>query len=1207
MQGLQIKNLSLELLTSDPSSPADGRIWFNTTEKYPKIRANGLNKYLVAPDDDFNMLPLKQTLYINDVLPIWDYVAGEYKRIKASVILDQMSTVHNVYKTIYTESGTIELTAVEEDAVTFKSDGSLLITKGDTVGGKLVQYDLREQNGNMVFAGPVNDPLGKPTFRRLSDPDMPGSYNPQAWNDAYDWIQGYTNLEFWERNGTILNPMAAGDSVSLGSGDLFTDEIFEVTTDHGINVDGVLFKDSFIEFGKISTPTSPVIDKGRLYMDTTDEKLYWKTSTITYDLTNSSAMLNAYSAITDGTNTASAVGATTFKLRSADNKLSIVVTDNDATHGDNALFTINQGNIDHNSLLNYSSDRHFLMTDITSLSTSLSTGLVKITNGTGAISIITDNSTTWNAAQPGHANLTSLSGLTYVSASFVKMTAANTFTLDTNTYSLSDHNHSSTYEPLISKSTGYAKWTGSAWSFLNESYQAAHTNLAGISNLSWVSGTPFVKMTAAGTFGLDTTTYLSNTPAALTKTNDTNVTLTLGGTPATSLLQSVSLTLGWTGTLAFSRFVNSAAAGLSVVGRSVASAGVFAEIQAGTDGYVLRRSGTTLGFGQLALGAFANGIITYAKLQNVSATSRILGRITTGAGVMEELTGTQATTLLDNFTTTLKGLVPGSGGGTTNFLRADGTWAAPTGVVPVDSTLLDWSTDRYQPYSSPGSGSLDTSSTDPTGTTRLNYGGYFYATRVYSDLYKPDGSLQNISVNAGNASGAAGTSAGAVSIKGGDALYGDNSSLMGNIFIKPGNPYTTAIGSWIYFGDSSYNSTSINVGSYGSATNISLWISAKGTGNITLGANTTGISSFYGTSYIKLETPLVNLGFRQNTILIAATGYASHVKGYNLILKGGDPYPVGDSDGGDVLIYGGNPVNSGLRGNVFIGDGSANCYLPTDDTETFVVAIDSTTGLLSKRTVSSIAPSYTNATAMPETVHGWEAGSTFSNKTMAQMWDGLLYPYQYPAFTGFTFSGYTSPLECGDVIPAGNKTWTWTYTNGSNIEANCIDIDDITGSVNLITNTANDGTEVISIGASDITKTTTGQTNTWRITGTNTKSQNFTRDIVVTWYSPFYYGVGAQGLTVAQVQALTKTIVGKSTKVYSFSPSSQVLYFAYPASYGSLTSIKDSNGYETISDWTQRSLSFTNNPPNYKGITVSYYVYEFNNLTSLAQSYTFTF
>jgi len=48
------------------------------------------------------------------------------------------------------------------------------------------------------------------------------------------------------------------------------------------------------------------------------------------------------------------------------------------------------------------------------------------------------------------------------------------------------------------------------------------------------------------------------TPAALTKTDDTNVTLTLGGTPATALLQSTSLTLGWTGTLADSRITSAA-------------------------------------------------------------------------------------------------------------------------------------------------------------------------------------------------------------------------------------------------------------------------------------------------------------------------------------------------------------------------------------------------------------------------------------------------------------------------------------------------------------------------------------------------------------------------------------------------------------------------------------------------------------------------
>ncbi len=43
------------------------------------------------------------------------------------------------------------------------------------------------------------------------------------------------------------------------------------------------------------------------------------------------------------------------------------------------------------------------------------------------------------------------------------------------------------------------------------------------------------------------------TPSALTKTDDTNVTLTLGGSPTTALVNASSLTLGWTGTLAAAR------------------------------------------------------------------------------------------------------------------------------------------------------------------------------------------------------------------------------------------------------------------------------------------------------------------------------------------------------------------------------------------------------------------------------------------------------------------------------------------------------------------------------------------------------------------------------------------------------------------------------------------------------------------------------
>ena len=60
---------------------------------------------------------------------------------------------------------------------------------------------------------------------------------------------------------------------------------------------------------------------------------------------------------------------------------------------------------------------------------------------TGTLSSQTDLNTALGNKQGISANLTSLAGLTYASASFVKMTAAGTFSLDTNAYSVSGHTH----------------------------------------------------------------------------------------------------------------------------------------------------------------------------------------------------------------------------------------------------------------------------------------------------------------------------------------------------------------------------------------------------------------------------------------------------------------------------------------------------------------------------------------------------------------------------------------------------------------------------------------------------------------------------------------------------------------------------------------------------------------------------------------------
>jgi hypothetical protein len=77
------------------------------------------------------------------------------------------------------------------------------------------------------------------------------------------------------------------------------------------------------------------------------------------------------------------------------------------------------------------------------------------------------------------------------------------------------------------------------------------------------------------------------------------------------------------------------------------------------------------------------------------SNNTLVGRLSGGGSAIDDLTGTQVTTLLDVFTTSLKGVVPASGGGTTNFLRADGTWAAPSSALPSGTVIVNFGAYSY--------------------------------------------------------------------------------------------------------------------------------------------------------------------------------------------------------------------------------------------------------------------------------------------------------------------------------------------------------------------------------------------------------------------------------------------------------------------------------------------------------------------------------
>lgn len=104
--------------------------------------------------------------------------------------------------------------------------------------------------------------------------------------------------------------------------------------------------------------------------------------------------------------------------------------------------------------------------------------------------------------------------------------------------------------------------------------------------------------------------------------------------------------------------------------------------------------------GSITTAKVANNAITNAKRANM-AQATISGRAAgAGTGVPTDLPGSEVATIIGPFSSSAMGLAPASGGGTTNFLRADGTWASPVAgvvtivrtaeVVTTSGTVVDW-------------------------------------------------------------------------------------------------------------------------------------------------------------------------------------------------------------------------------------------------------------------------------------------------------------------------------------------------------------------------------------------------------------------------------------------------------------------------------------------------------------------------------------
>ena len=109
------------------------------------------------------------------------------------------------------------------------------------------------------------------------------------------------------------------------------------------------------------------------------------------------------------------------------------------------------------------------------------------------------------------------------------------------------------------------------------------------------------------------------------------------------------------------------------------------------------------------------GAVTLGKMAPLAPIS-IMGNSGLAAATPQALTGPQVTALLPVFGPALQGLAPASGGGTLNYLRADGSWVVPPAAGAAGGDLSGT-------YPNPTVGGLKGSAVPALATGALTWNG----------------------------------------------------------------------------------------------------------------------------------------------------------------------------------------------------------------------------------------------------------------------------------------------------------------------------------------------------------------------------------------------------------------------------------------------------------------------------------------------------
>ena len=248
---------------------------------------------------------------------------------------------------------------------------------------------------------------------------------------------------------------------------------------------------------------------------------------------------------------------------------------------------------------------------------------------------------------------------------------------------------------------------------------------------------------------------------------------------------------------------------------------------------------------------------------------------------------------------------------------------------------------------------------------------------------------------------------------------------------------------------------------------------------------------------------------------------------------------------------------------------------------------------------------YTNLTATTQTVGGITSGSTFENKTMTEMWNLLLYPYQTPAFTSFSRTNLKTSYDLGEAVTIGNQAFAWVTTNSSNVSPDTISILQLSPElITLLSGGANDGGESINLSTS-ISSTTPSTISMYRILATNTNSGSFNTTISATWKYRWYYGKSINTTVLpAEITGFTNALVTSVTNSYvtlGATGSPEYGYLVIPTGLGQPSDLRNSTS-GCFGSNIPYSLLGTTSFSNSYGVSTTYKIYRTTNAFAGSQS-----